>query len=165
MLEGDGNVLRRQVALGRIGAGWIGLGGEALLEVVAPGVEVVDPGLDGVDPGAELVDGEAGRPQVVDQRRHGRGTPGAFALVLVEQARGDVVMAIGEDGGGYADVVAEETARGIAAAIDLRLDGFDDDSLTAFFWFHLIRFTGMCRICILPKSCFLWFSTTRRETF
>jgi hypothetical protein len=45
------------------------------------------------------------------------------------------------------------------------LDGFDDDSLTAFFGFHSISFTGMCCICILPKSCFLWFSMTQRKTF
>jgi hypothetical protein len=67
--EGDGNVLRRQVALRGIRTGGIGLGGEPLAEVGAPGVEVVDPGLDGVDPGAELVDGEAGRPDVVGERQ------------------------------------------------------------------------------------------------
>ena len=48
---------------------WVGLGGEALFEVGAPGVEVVDPGLDGEDPGAEAVDGEAGGPEVVGEGR------------------------------------------------------------------------------------------------
>ena len=128
------------------GSAGVGLGGEALAQVVAPGVEVVDPGLDGEDPGAELVDGEAGGPHVVDQRGHGGGAPVAFALVLVEEARGDVVVAVGEDGGGDVDAVAEEAAGGVAAAVDLGLDGFDDDSLTAFFRFHLVRFTKLCCI-------------------
>ena len=146
-LKGQGNVLRREVAPG--GVGGIGLGGEALLEVVAPGVEVVHPGLDGVCPGTELVDGEAGGPHVVDQRGHGRGAPGRLALVLVEQARGDVVVAVREDGGGDRYLVAYEPACGVTAAIDLRLDGFDEDSLTAFFGFHFVSFTRLCCISFI----------------
>ena len=45
------------------------------------------------------------------QRGHGRGLPARVALVLVEQAGGDVVVAVGEDGGGDGDAVAEEAAR------------------------------------------------------
>jgi len=48
-----------------------------------------------------------------------------------------VVVSVREDGGGDVDAVAEEAACRVAAAIDLRLDGFNDDSLTAFFGFHL----------------------------
>ena len=58
--EGEGNVLGREAAHGGIVAGGVGLGGEALFEVVAPGIEVVDPGLNGEDPSAEAVDGEGG---------------------------------------------------------------------------------------------------------
>ena len=72
----------RQVALCGVGTGWVGLGGESLLEVGAPGIEVVDPGLDGEDPGAELVDGEAGRPHIVGQGGHGAGAPVDVALCL-----------------------------------------------------------------------------------
>ena len=177
-LEGDGNVLRRKIAPGGVGAGGVGLGGEALFEVVAPSVEVVDPGLDGVGPGAELFDGEAGGPQVVDERGHGRGAPLAFALMLEEEARGDVVVAVREDGGGDRDLISNDAAYGVAATIDLGLDGFDDDSLTAFFGFHLVRFTNsgcgwFARIsktahwllgatwCILPKSCCFWLPGVR----
>jgi len=60
----------------------------------------------------------------------------------LQQARGDVVVAIGEDGGGYGDAVAEEAARGEEAAVDLGLDIFDDDALTAFSRFHIIRSSG-----------------------
>ena len=37
------------------------------------------------------------------------------------------------------DLVAEEAACGVAAAVDLGLDRFDDDALTAFCRFHLVR--------------------------
>ena len=92
-----------EIALASGFAVGIGLGGEALPEVGAPGVEVVDPGLDGELPGAELVDGEAGGPEVVGERGHGDGAPAPFAGVAVEQACGDMVVAVGEDGGGDDD--------------------------------------------------------------
>ena len=141
--EGERNVLRREVAFCGVRAGGVGLGGEALLEIVTPGIEVVDPGLYGEDPGAEVIDGEGGGPEVVAERGERGGSPVVFAGVLVEQAAGDVVMAVGKDGGGDVDAVVEEAARGIPAAIDLRLDGFNDDSFAAFGRFHLVRFTVM----------------------
>ena len=138
--EGNGDVLRREVALR--GVGRVGLRGKALAQVVAPGVEVVDPGPDGEGPGAELVDGEAGGPQIVGQFGHGSGAPGAFAVGLVEEARGDVIVAVGEDGGRDVDAVAQDAAGGITAAVHLRLDLFDDDSFTAFGRFHSFRSPG-----------------------
>jgi hypothetical protein len=49
-----------------------------------------------------------------------------------------VVVAVAEDSGGYGDAVAEEATRRGAAAVDLGLDVFDDDALTAFGRFHLV---------------------------
>ena len=47
-------------------------------------------------------------------------------------------MAIAEDGGGDDYAVAEEaTSRG-ASAVELRLDVFEDDTLSAFGRFHLV---------------------------
>ena len=49
-----------------------------------------------------------------------------------------MVMAIAEDGGGDDYAVAEEaTSRG-ASAVELRLDVFEDDTLSAFGRFHLV---------------------------
>src|ERR1035441_4474549 len=98
--------------------------------------------------------------------------------MLEEEARGDVVVAVREDGGGDRDLISNDAAYGVAATIDLGLDGFDDDSLTAFFGFHLVRFTNsgcgwFARIsktahwllgatwCILPKSCCFWLPGVR----
>ena len=134
------------------------MGGEALLEVVAPGFEVVDPGLDGEDPGAGAVDDEAGRPHIVDQGGHGGKPPFALALGFVKEAGGDVVVAIGEDGGGDIDPVTQDAACGIASAIDLGLDGFDYGSFTAFCGFHWIGVTGMRGIDqVVAQTRVRWF--------
>jgi hypothetical protein len=54
-------------------------------------------------------------------------------------------VAVGEDGGGDLDAVAEEAAGWGEAARDLGLDGFDDDSSTSFGRFHIVPFTrGLC---------------------
>ena len=81
--------------------------------------------------------------KLADQRSLGSAVMGdrlpvGSLVVFVEQAGGDVVVAVGEDGGGDVDVVAEDAAGGVAATIDLGLDLFDDDALTAFGRFHLI---------------------------
>ena len=66
----------------------------------------------------------------------GAELPFALRGVAIEEARGDVVVAIAEDGGGDFDVVAEDALGGIAAVVDLGLDLFDDDALAAFGGFH-----------------------------
>ena len=108
-----------------------------------------------IGPRSQLIDDEAGRPHVVDQRDHGGGTPGGLAAVLVEQARGDVVVAVGEDGGGDLDPIAENAACRVTAAIDLGLDLFDDDSLTAFGRFHSIPIVSSLRVLQLDRSLHL----------
>src|SRR5665213_2459755 len=115
--EGEGDVLRG-----------ICLGGEPLCEVVVPGVEVVDPGFDGEAPGAELVGGEGGGPEIVGQSGEVGCLPLALRCVAVEQAGGDVIVPVSEDGGGDFDGVAEDALGGMAAAVDRWLDLFDDDS-------------------------------------
>jgi hypothetical protein len=47
-----------------------------------------------------------------------------------------VVVAVGEDGGGDVDCIAEDATDRIAATIDLGLYLFDDDAFTAFDGFH-----------------------------
>jgi hypothetical protein len=56
--------------------------------------------------------------------------------MLVEQAGGDVVVAVGEDGGSDVYGIAKDAAGGVTATIDLGLDVFDDDALAAFYGFH-----------------------------
>jgi hypothetical protein len=135
-LQGKGNVLRLGGGVRCVGV-W--LGREALLQVGAPGVEVIDPCLEGVEPVAELVDREGDSPEIVGEGRQRRGAPVFFAGVPVKQASGDVVVAVTEDCRGHGDGVAEDSLCGIAAAIDLRLDFFDDDTFPAFDRFHITQ--------------------------
>ena len=69
---------------------------------------------------------------------HGDGLPLAVGFVLVEQLRGEVVVAIAEDGRGDDDLVADDAAGGVAAAVDLRGDGLDDDAAAAFGRLHVL---------------------------
>jgi hypothetical protein len=132
--EGEGDILRG-----------IMLRSEAFGEVVLPGVEVVDPGFDGEVPWTDFVEGEDGGPEVIGESAEGGGLPFALRSVAIEQARGDVVVAVGEDGGGDLDGVAEDALGGMAATIDGWLDVFDDDSLAAFKGLHACCDSYGCR--------------------
>lgn len=124
--ESEGNVLRG-----------FSLGGEAFGEVVVPGVEVIDPGFDGEAPGAKLIDGEGGAPPIVGKSRERGRLPFALRAVAIEEASGDVIVSIAEDGSGDLNDIAENALGWVAATIDAWLDLFDDDSFTAFRWFHV----------------------------
>lgn len=50
-----------------------------------------------------------------------------------------MVVAVAEDCSGYGYGIAEDTLCGIAAAVDLRLDLFDNDALPAFNRFHITQ--------------------------
>ena len=52
---------------------------------------------------------------------------------------GDVVVAIAEDGCGDCDGVAEDSLCRVAAAVDLRLNFFDNDAFAAFNRFHITQ--------------------------
>ena len=54
------------------------------------------------------------------------------------QAAGDVIVAIAEDGGGDLDGIAKAALGGVTAAVDLRLNFFDDDTSAAFSRFHAL---------------------------
>jgi hypothetical protein len=136
--KSQGDILRRQGAYCWVNAGRIGLCGKALPEVGAPGVEVVHPCLYGKAPRADPVYSELSGPKVVGQRSHGRGVPVLVGVVLVEKAGVDVIVAIGEDGRGDCNAVAQETASRGTAAIDLGLDVFEDGALSAFSRFHSV---------------------------
>ena len=150
--EGEGNVLRSAgIALaGSVwGSGWAA---RRFSQIGAPGVEVIDPGLDGVEPVAEFVHGEGGGPEIV-----GEGASVAWNASLVRcragraNVAGDVVVAIGEDCSGDRDGIAEDSSCGIAAAVDLRLNFFDDDTFAAFDRFHIT-------LMFLVNRAFPWYS-------
>jgi hypothetical protein len=63
--------------------------------------------------------------------------PVLFARGTIQEAPGDVVMAVAKDGCSDGDGVAENSLCGIAAAIDLRGYFFDDYAFAAFKRFHL----------------------------
>jgi hypothetical protein len=100
--------------------------------------------------------------------------------VLVQQARGNVIVAIREDRGGYVNPIAYDAARVVTAAVHLRLNLFDDDALSAFGRFHFVQFTKV--LCIyfvwegnrihglghslhLTEEMFLLLSAIENETF
>ncbi len=97
---------------------------------------MIDPGFDGEEPVAELVDGEGGLPEVVGEGCEGGNVPVFFDDVAVEELSADVVVAVGEDGCGYGDLVVEDAFGGVAAVVDLGLNLFDDDAAAAFDGFH-----------------------------
>jgi hypothetical protein len=53
-----------------------------------------------------------------------------------------MVVTVAEDRCGYGYGIAEDSLCGIAAAIDLRLDLFDNDALPAFNRFHITQIFG-----------------------
>jgi hypothetical protein len=62
--------------------------------------------------------------------------PAPLARVAVEQAGGDVVVAIAEDGGGNGDLIVDDAANGVTPALDYGLDGFDNDPATTLGRLH-----------------------------
>src|SRR6185312_6155330 len=72
----------------------------------------------------------------VVRRRKWRRHPLLRRRRPIQQPRGDMVVPIAEDRGGYRNGIAHDAFRGIAAAFDLRLNFFDDDAAAALFGFH-----------------------------
>lgn len=104
---------------------------------MVPGVEVIDPGFDGEAPGADLIDGEGRAPTIVGESRECSRLPFALRVVAIEEPSGDVIVSVAEDGGGNLNDIAEGAFGWVAAIVDAWLDLFDDDSFTAFRWFHV----------------------------
>ena len=98
-----------------------------------------------------LVDHEGDGPEIVGEGRERRGAPVIFAGVPIEQAPGDVVVAVAEDRRGHRDSVAEDSFCRVAASVDLRLDFFDNDTSPAFDRFHI---TQVFRV----NRAFPWYS-------
>ena len=65
--------------------------------------------------------------------------PVGFAGMPVQQSPGDVVVTVAEDGCSYCDCVAEDSLCGVATAVDLRLDFFDNDAFASFNRFHITQ--------------------------
>ena len=66
------------------------------------------------------------------------GLPLALRCMAEVQARGDVIVSVGEDCSGDLDCVAEHALGGIAAVVDRWLDLFDDNSLAGFGRLHAL---------------------------
>ena len=72
----------------------------------------------------------------------------------IEEPTSDLVVAIAKDRCGHGNGVAENSFCGIATAVDLRLDFFDNDASPAFNRFHI---TQVFRV----RSTFLWYPEVR----
>ena len=92
---------------------------------------MVDPALHLEAVAAQLADAEGGGPAVVDQRAHGDFGPVVGAFAVREQRGGDGVVAVGEDVGFDADLVADGALGGEASGIDCGVDAFNDDALAS----------------------------------
>ena len=106
--------------------GGVGLGLDALEQVATPGLEVIDPALDLEAVAADFFGAEAGGPAVVFHGAHGDFGPVIRPLAMHEQGCGNQVVAVGEDVGFHADLVAHGALGGEAPAVHFGGDGFDD---------------------------------------
>lgn len=97
---------------------------------------MIDPAFDIELPLAEAVRGKAGAPEIISESVHGDCLPAAFGCVAIEQARGEVIVPIREDGGADIDGVSEDAAHGIASVIDGWRDCFDHNAASTFSGFH-----------------------------
>jgi len=57
----------------------------------------------------------------------------------IQQPPGDVIVAVAEDCRSYGDGVAEYSFSWVAAAVDLRLNLFDNNASPAFNRFHITQ--------------------------
>ena len=111
---------------------------------------MVYPCLDGVEPVAEFIYSEAGGPKIVGESFEGCRVPFGFTAMPIQYSPRDMVMTVAEDRCGYMDYISEDSLCRIAAAVDLRLNLFDNDTPPAFNRFHI---TQIFRFdFILPSS-------------
>jgi hypothetical protein len=99
---------------------------------ITPRLESIDPCLHRIAVVLELVNLEATLPTVVDERLHGGYVPTSVSLFTVEQHSRQKVMAVGENIRFDGDLLAHHAFCGESAAIDLGLNAFDNDALSAF---------------------------------
>ena len=92
---------------------------------------MIDPPGDGVEVFAGVGDRELASPAVVAQRLHGDCGPGGDSLQAIQKARGDVIVAVGEDIRFDFDRVAGDALDGKAARVDLGLHALDHDALSS----------------------------------
>ena len=100
---------------------------------------MVYPCLDGVEPVAEFIYSEAGGPKIVGESFEGCRVPFGFTAMPIQYSPRDMVMTVAEDRCGYMDYISEDSLCRIAAAVDLRLNLFDNDTPPAFNRFHITR--------------------------
>jgi hypothetical protein len=83
---------------------------------------------------AEVGDGERALPAIIAERPHRALAPLRFILAPIEEHGRERVVAVGKDVGLDHDLVAERALGGVAPAVDLGLDVFDDDPATTVVW-------------------------------
>ena len=77
-------------------------------------------------------------PEVISERLHGAGAPIGVVLVLVQNLTGQLVVAVGVDGGHYFDESANDTFDGKPAGIDFRGDVFHNNPKSSIYWLVLM---------------------------
>lgn len=97
-------------------------------DAVTPGGEFVGPGFDGIDILAGLDGCERAGPAVIAMMGHGLAPPVALLLAAPDQRGADPGVAVAVDVGPHLDPVARDPLHGKAAAIDQRIDIFDEES-------------------------------------
>ena len=90
-------------------------------------------------PWADPIDGEASRPEIVHTLCHGYEAPIGFRIVTVEQARGHVIVAIGENNRCDGNLIAQNPANRMSASVKLRRNLLNDDTRTALRWLDQAR--------------------------
>ena len=131
---GTGGSLRDEIGADEIVDRRIGFGMDALQQIATPGLKMIDPALDLEGVSTQLGDAECAEPSIVDEGLHGNLDPVGGALAPGKQGGGDGVVAIGEDVGLNADLIAYGSLCREASAVDFGGDAFDDDASATIGW-------------------------------
>src|SRR5262249_23038191 len=102
---------------------------ELLRDVAPPGGEDIRPGFDRVDVARVSSEPEATGPAVIVAVHHRGPVPLRLVDRAMEERGADDVVAVAEDIGPDFEQIADDALDRIAAAVDLRVDGFDDDAI------------------------------------
>ena len=103
-------------------------GAELFRQLMPPGLESVHPGFDGVFVLAELGHREVRAPAIVADCSIATSDQSLLARTTGQQRGDNDIVSIGVHVRRDDDILADRTFDGKPAAIDLRMDGFDDDA-------------------------------------
>ena len=108
-------------------------GGHSLAEIVLPGPETVGPPFDGVEVPAHFRHTQLGPPAVIANRIHRLFEPGGPTVASIQEATCHQIVTLRVDVRFHNHTIAHNALHRIPAAIDLRSNSLNDDSLSPWY--------------------------------